>query len=103
MQKAEDMKKQTSSGCEEFDFGVKLYERGRYADSEKMLRTALDISGARAPSRRPMCLPPTRRRARAPFLRAHGAFAARLDACGSEMQGRSRGWAATSRSSWRWR
>ena len=97
MQKAEDMKKQTSSGCEEFDFGVKLYERGRYADSEKMLRTALDISGARPPSKRPICLPATRR------ARVHIGFAARRYVCASEMQGRSRGWAATSRSSWRWR
>jgi hypothetical protein len=37
---------QAGAGREEFEFGAKLYEHGRYEDSEKMLYMALDIAGA---------------------------------------------------------
>lgn len=46
LQKAAELQAQEEAGREEFNFGVSLYERGRYADSESMLLTALDISGA---------------------------------------------------------
>jgi hypothetical protein len=47
LQKAAELQKRADAGREEFEFGVTLYERGRYADSEKMLYTALDIAGER--------------------------------------------------------
>lgn len=43
--KAAELQAQEEAGREEFNFGVSLYERGRYADSESMLQTALEISG----------------------------------------------------------
>lgn len=46
LQKAAELQAQEEAGREEFNFGVSLYERGRYADSESMLQTALEISGA---------------------------------------------------------
>lgn len=45
MQKAAELQAREESGREEFNFGVSLYERGRYADSESMLQTALEVSG----------------------------------------------------------
>jgi hypothetical protein len=45
VQKAAELEAKAEAGKEEFEFGVALYERGRYADSESMLRTALDVAG----------------------------------------------------------
>jgi hypothetical protein len=46
VQKSAEMEAQQEDGREEFEFGVKLYERGRYPDSERMLTTALDVAGS---------------------------------------------------------
>eukprot|EP00892_Ulva_mutabilis_P003141 jgi/Ulvmu1/12828/UM098_0009.1 len=43
--KAAELQAQEEAGREEFNFGVSLYERGRYADSQSMLQTALEVSG----------------------------------------------------------
>lgn len=45
VQKAAQLEAQEEAGREEFNFGVALYERGRYQESESMLRTALDVAG----------------------------------------------------------
>jgi Tfp pilus assembly protein PilF len=46
LQKAAELEAQEEAGREEFNFGVALYERGRYQESESMLKTALDVAGA---------------------------------------------------------
>lgn len=43
--KAAELEAQEEAGREEFNFGVALYERGRYQESESMLKTALDVAG----------------------------------------------------------
>jgi hypothetical protein len=45
VQKAAELEAREEAGREEFNFGVALYERGRYAESESMLKTALDVAG----------------------------------------------------------
>lgn len=104
LQKAAELEAREEAGREEFNFGVALYERGRYAESESMLRTALDVAGT-IPVQSGKSGPCALCAIFSKFFTASVPVRSREPAVNAPdaLQGLSQSWAGTSRSSWRWR